>query len=871
MASMLSHRLSFGAHILYETPTITLQSPQSSDSVVVLSSNYIQQIRKLNRLHPQYRNSRTGARSTRTQIDHDVFEGLPVHQWRKKPIKVDIAPEKENADESDPGKLQWKELQMPRDSHLLPQVSQDLLRAARMPQVKKQAVPLPEDEKELGEEEDADGEVDTGFVAKRWALVPKELEKPEPEYLAKRRKGLPSAHSGALAIAPMRKIKVRKIDADGHSSVWEVLVPEGQTVDGEVVEGEFSPTQAPAPGTVVQGVGIVNAEGVVIAGDQGVPGINKRRPPPPKRKPKGPGRGRKKKVAFAGADGLPTTNVPDGAADGAIKIEDGKGSNGQEGTLGGHTEMANGSLLKDDEQDGDEGSEEGSEEDEGEEGDGEEGELSPSASPSRSSPKPPPSTIAEAGTALERQDSDMTQPPSKDQIAATYPARDVSTENATEYAEKHTDAYKDEPMDEMLDEAMHEQMLEPTDPMDEILDGSTVEAARQHPSDYLVENLHGSAADSGMESVVDAPSEALAEDVIYKTEVMDDLPTQTSAQRTAETAGEQIYQPTTTSPPITVAQPEAYVNPEPSTSAAIEPVVAPAMDTIEKPATVPVTEPMFPAVSRQINEALRELTPKADPSTTVKATMGTMTEPEALTKPIAKQEIEATPDLISELLPANASQIATNPATECITEVPGGSSADYIAKTFPEPENEATDERMSDPLADIQTYTERKYSITRPTASPKAPTPSPPTPIETKFSSLQPPEGPYVSPKAPTMSPPTPIQRSMSSSPEISLLGQPFQLPPQIDVVHEAPSHPILGMHQIPDADLVSVEAAPEVESNINAQVPVDRNPLDGMTEPTFAESKPGQEADGAVAQFSDGDEDLLGGLERSLGPRHGL
>ncbi|KAI4135850.1 MAG: hypothetical protein LQ347_000303 [Umbilicaria vellea] len=267
-----------------------------------------------------------------------------------------------------------------------------------MGQVNKPPPPPLEDEKEVGDDDDGEGDIDTGFVAKRWTLVPKHLEGPEPEFLAKRRKGLPSVYGGLagpyISTGQMRKTKIRKVDEEGNVYVVDVYTPEGQPVEGEITE-EAVLTEAPAPGTVVDGVGVVNAEGVVIAGDVVQPTPPRRRPPPPKRK-KGPGRGRRKRVAFAaGEDGKPAlANGVNGISHGAtvdlakVKSEDGT----QEGTAKGDIEMGDDSLL----QDGEEGSDEDDEGDEGVEGEREEGELSPSPDAdapsflSESPSKPPP-------------------------------------------------------------------------------------------------------------------------------------------------------------------------------------------------------------------------------------------------------------------------------------------------------------------------------------------------------------------------------------------------------------------------------------------------------------------------------------------------
>ncbi|KAL8784545.1 MAG: hypothetical protein Q9213_003893 [Squamulea squamosa] len=336
------------------------------------------------------RNNRSSNRSGRSQVDHDVFEGLPVRHWRKAPVAVSTAPPKEEPTANSTRDTLFVELPMPRDSQLLSPMSQALLRAARSGEMIKKAAPQPlqEDEKENGDDDELAADVDAGFMAKRWAAVPRHLEGPEPEFLAKRRKGLPSAYTGLVGQANgaihMRKTKVRKFDADGNASVLEVLVPDGQTVDGEVLEDETDLTQAPAPGTVVEGVGVANAEGVIVAGDQMLPTPPRRRPPPPKRKAKGPGRGRKKKVAFApGTEGLHLGDSADSARNGVDGANRPSGGQNEDTVADGDAIMGDDSAL----QHGDDSSEEDDEGDEGEDGDREDGELSASPKSSQSPPK----------------------------------------------------------------------------------------------------------------------------------------------------------------------------------------------------------------------------------------------------------------------------------------------------------------------------------------------------------------------------------------------------------------------------------------------------------------------------------------------------
>lgn len=312
-----------------------------------------------------------------------------MRHWRKASFAVSIAPQQDEPTISDARDTLFVELAMPRDSQLLSPMSQALLRAARSGEITKKAPsqPLLEDDKENGEDDEPAGDVGTGFMAKRWVAVPRHLEGPEPEFLAKRRKGLPSAYTGppgqANGTIPMRKTKVRKIDADGSATVLDVLVPEGQIVDGEVVEGEAGVAQAPAPGTVVEGVGIANAEGVIVAGDQMLPTPSRRRPPPPKRKAKGVGRGRKRKVAFAsgpeGQNSADSLAAPSGTADGPRERPDGQHE----------TRAADGGISMHHDHtlpNGEESSEESEEGEEGDEDDKEDGELSPSPPASKSPP-----------------------------------------------------------------------------------------------------------------------------------------------------------------------------------------------------------------------------------------------------------------------------------------------------------------------------------------------------------------------------------------------------------------------------------------------------------------------------------------------------
>lgn len=222
---------------------------------------------------------------------------------------------------------------MPKDSQLLTPASRALLRAARAGCIYIRHVDkeIEEEDKETTDPEEQavplQGGAERSFTARKWTQVPRHMEPPESEFLAKRRPGLPPLYGAAKgdgvvdgAFTPMRRTRFQKTDpATGNISIYDALVPEGYKIEGEIAED--APTasenndvpvkpEAPAPGTVVEGVGVADAEGVVIAetGSAAVV-VPKRRPPPPKRKGRGFGKGRRKKVMFAPGEGADASTV----------------------------------------------------------------------------------------------------------------------------------------------------------------------------------------------------------------------------------------------------------------------------------------------------------------------------------------------------------------------------------------------------------------------------------------------------------------------------------------------------------------------------------------------------------------------------------
>lgn len=272
-----------------------------------------------------------------------------MRRWSRQPYTFSQDPKLDvpdsSTDVSDPNQ-HFPELPMPKDSHLLSPMSRALLRAARagciyIRHVNREAE---EDDRETADagESAPTTRAERSFTARKWTAIPKHMEPPEVEFLAKRRPGLPSLYgaSGTLNAGPnnnrppMRKTKIKKVDpTTGEESVYEVWVPEGHTVEGEIKDDAEAPseqkeatatTETTAPGTVAEGVGVANADGAVAADASTVESPSKRRgPPPPKRKGKGAGKGRRKRVMFAPGEGADAAVVhgADGAGDERMAVD----------------------------------------------------------------------------------------------------------------------------------------------------------------------------------------------------------------------------------------------------------------------------------------------------------------------------------------------------------------------------------------------------------------------------------------------------------------------------------------------------------------------------------------------------------------------
>ncbi|KAJ5937368.1 LYR family protein [Penicillium verhagenii] len=219
-------------------------------------------------------------------------------------------------------------------SKLLSTGSCALLRAARAGCIYiHQNARAPED----NDKKTADGEdgsvhnpAERTFTSRKWMVLPKHLEPTEVEFLAKRRVGLPSLYGGVTSAdgsgsgpGPMRRTKFKKEDPEtGKISIYEAWVPEGLRIEGEITGDALAiaqqstvqvKTEMPAPGTVVEGVGIVNSEETTPAAQA--------------QEDEGSWQGGRKKVMFAsgdGADDTPVHRVPPGPGAGDTAPKEGQ-------------------------------------------------------------------------------------------------------------------------------------------------------------------------------------------------------------------------------------------------------------------------------------------------------------------------------------------------------------------------------------------------------------------------------------------------------------------------------------------------------------------------------------------------------------------
>ncbi|KAI8953436.1 hypothetical protein F4801DRAFT_588343 [Xylaria longipes] len=315
---------------------------------------------------PNYRQNTQTRRGNRSgYVEHDDFEGLPIRIWRPDWVNMTPPPPPDPTRKNDIWAMELPH-GMPKDSQLLPTHSQELLRAVRSGRLWKPSAPAEEEEAEADpavaektekKEEDPSAK---GFQVRIWKQLARNAEWPTVSHLAKRRKGTITLSSdlpaGAAPGPTITRATVRRIDAAGSAYTQEVILNEGQSVDGEIISTTVVAVPVPS-----------------LNGDASVTPV-RRRPPPPKRKPKGPGRGRKKKLP------LPVSAHTNAANPAAARLASGVQVDGTQGIkLEDNESKQNDIEMADDDEgdDGDDGEDDGEEGDEDdEEGEGADGEAS---------------------------------------------------------------------------------------------------------------------------------------------------------------------------------------------------------------------------------------------------------------------------------------------------------------------------------------------------------------------------------------------------------------------------------------------------------------------------------------------------------------
>ncbi|KAI1652591.1 hypothetical protein F4813DRAFT_377522 [Daldinia decipiens] len=355
---------------------------------------------------PNFRPNTQTRRGNRSgYVEHDDFEGLPVRQWRQEWVKIGPPPPADITQKNDIWAIELPH-GMPKDSHLLPTHTQELLRVARSGRLYKRQAPAEEEEvdpdaalAEKPEKKEEDPSI-KGYQVKVWKQVARNAEGATVSHLAKRRKGVitisSSLPAGPSSSPTIVKVTVRRIDAAGNPYTQEITINEGQPVDGEII----SSIVVPAPNNTA------NSETSVAATPV------RRRPPPPKRKPKGPGRGRKKRLP------LPTNTRPEATNTGVDTTTDGTKLNLPESDnvkQDDQSENKNQDSEMADDDDGDDGEDDGDDGEDGDDGDEEDSEMPDGENGAgfRAESEPKPDSVAEVPSAIAQAEPSVDTIPSE--------------------------------------------------------------------------------------------------------------------------------------------------------------------------------------------------------------------------------------------------------------------------------------------------------------------------------------------------------------------------------------------------------------------------------------------------------------------------
>lgn len=237
--------------------------------------------------------------------------GLPVRQWREQLVNIAPPPEREENKKHDRWAVELPH-GMPRDTHLLTPHNQELLKMARSGKLYKKR-PLPEEDEadaegvsgDKQEKKESAASEGYSFKVRKWVRLERSAEDAGINHLAPRHKNTitrPSKQLGTQVTGPMvTKATVKRLDAAGNPYTQEVIVPEGQAVDGEII----STSVVPAPEATGEAV-------LPVATPQ------RRKPPIPQKK-KGRGRGRGGRGRGRLPLATPTRSVPQ--QDGSTEVK----------------------------------------------------------------------------------------------------------------------------------------------------------------------------------------------------------------------------------------------------------------------------------------------------------------------------------------------------------------------------------------------------------------------------------------------------------------------------------------------------------------------------------------------------------------------
>lgn len=587
------------------------------------------------------------------------------------PSRVSLAPPPSETD-IEKALDKWADPAMPESSHLLLPHTQQLLRIARSGKygTKRKTAPDVEpdgDDFNAREEEGVPDEIlakpthteEKGFVARKWRQVPEASLVPEHlhwEFLAKRRKGLPSYYhgvatdiaTGGLQQVARRKTRVQRVldAATGESVIYEVLALEGQVLENELPADSQMQAIHLEPGTTIEGLGTADDEGLISLVPSGTAAPSRRNRPPPKKKG-GPGRG-KKRVTFTNPDGSTyTTIVPN-----ATKIVPQPGqtvkhvAKGED--AGKDVSMEEAARLTHETGDGGDQDEEGDDDEEGDEGDDddedrEDGEIQEDDAEVAATPAKKPT-------------------PTEAVIVETQPVEPASVADTPKQPTPIDVLPKDEPQDQQIleetkpdvDVEMQDQPAE-TEPETNDIPEPVIETEPQPdlqpgPDEALPEARQQSPLEPEVQQEItqvdDAmdiePTETLAVD---KAEKSPEVPTQ---EVIAEPEPETVAPGVASEQPKPVLEPERLLEPEEPVEPADptpQPVEQVSEVEVEIPADAPA-DPEVPVIS-EASEVAEELKPNV-PAEEIVTTQESSSVQE-LAQPLLKTFEDGEEDLLGSL------------------------------------------------------------------------------------------------------------------------------------------------------------------------------------------------------------------------------